>query len=102
MADNNPDILKQFQEFMEAKAAKDAEESESEDFEIEIWNKDGAGVRTKRSHAKPFLQQLGLDLDPEPESDSGTDDKGKPKPNSKPKGPTNPAPSTARKYFTKP
>lgn len=100
MADNDPDILAQFQEYLNAKQAADAEAAADDDFEVEIWDKDGRGVRTKRSHAKPFLQSLGIDLDPEPTPDPPADGKGKPaaKTPVKPGGPTN----TARKYFTKP
>jgi hypothetical protein len=65
VADNNDDILTQFQEFLAAKQASENEEKEAEDFEVEIFKGD-QGVRTRRSHAKPFLQQLGIDLDPEP------------------------------------
>jgi hypothetical protein len=73
MPDNDPDLMAQFQEFLNAKAAKEAEDAQSEDFEVEIWDKDGRGVRTKRSHAKPFLQSLGIDIDPEPEGDNSGD-----------------------------
>lgn len=102
------DILKEFQEFLEAKRQSDADEQSSEDFEVEIWDEKGRGVRTRRSHAKPFLNSLGIDL-PEPDessegSDSGSgNDAGKG--DKKKSGPTRSAPtgsgSTVRKYFTK-
>src|ERR1700756_4220744 len=75
MADNDSDILTQFQEFLAAKQQKDAEDAQAEDFEVEIWDEKGRGVRTRRSHAKPFLQSLGIDVDAEPDEGS-TDDKG--------------------------
>lgn len=59
------DILQQFKEFLDAKAANEKEAAASEDFDVEIWDEKGRGVRTKRSHAKPFLQSLGLDVDDE-------------------------------------
>jgi hypothetical protein len=103
VADNsNDDILSQFQEFLAAKQQQEKADSESEDFDVEIWDKDGRGVRTKRSHAKPFLQSLGLDVDPEPSKESDDD-----KPDSKKKSaPVRTATSTAatgtaRKYFKK-
>lgn len=101
MADDQSDILKQFQEFLDAKAASDKEAADAEDFEVEIWDKDGRGVRTRRSHAQPFLQSLGLDIPAEPDNkDDGKGDAGKPvkaKPTAK--GPTNS--NVARRYFTK-
>jgi hypothetical protein len=105
MPDKEPDILAQFQEFLSAKEAADKEAADSEDFDVEIWDEKGRGVRTKRSHAKPFLQSLGIDLDPEPTSDpnSGDDDAGKGD-KSKSRKTTNPpagSQSMVRKYFTK-
>jgi hypothetical protein len=109
MADNNSDIMAEFQEFLtQRQAAKDAEK-DSEDFDVEIWDEKGRGVRTKRSHAKPFLQSLGIDLDPEPEGqsdDSGNSGDGGSKTNAKgrgkPTGKTNNGASggpITRKYF---
>lgn len=107
MADNDSDMLKEFQEFLDAKRSKEQEDAEKEDFEVEIWDEKGRGVRTRRSHAKSFLQQLGLDLDPEPNSDdkgdtdnggSKDDPKGSRRTNSR----TGNAPSSTslpRKYF---
>lgn len=104
MADNDADILTQFQEFLAAKKAEEDAENQSEDFEIEIFDGSGKGVRTRRSHAKPFLQSLGLDLDPTP---APTEPEGKPgKKSGKTEGtPAPTAPVTGgmpRKYFTKP
>lgn len=100
------DILAQFQEFLSQKEANDKANAESEDFDVEIWDESGRGVRTKRSHAKPFLQSLGLDVDPEPDNtDAKDDDKDKGKSKTKPTGKTavtNPAATSVRKYFTKP
>lgn len=102
------DILKEFADFLEAKKASEADEQSSQDFEVEIWDEKGRGVRTRRSHAKPFLQSLGIDLDPEPEagdngSDNPTSDAGKSKPKGSRQAPNPPAgsQSTVRKYFTK-
>lgn len=94
------DILAQFQEFLTAKAEKEKADADSEDFDVEIWDKDGRGVRTKRSHARPFLQSLGIDLDPEPTDPPKDGDKSKSKTPPKPVEPGSPV-STARKYFTK-
>jgi hypothetical protein len=103
MADKQDDILSQFAEFLEAKNKADQEQADSEDYEVEIWNEKGQGARIKRSHAKPFLQTLGIDIDPKPNGDTTGDDADKPKPKRKSTG--NSASNTtgvARKYFTKP
>lgn len=103
VADDQKDILEQFKEFLDAKAASEKEQADEYDFDVEIWDEKGRGVRTKRSHAKPFLQSLGIDLDPTPDS---SDDKSGG--NSPAKTRQVPASSTARsagvakKYFTKP
>lgn len=106
MADDNADLMAEFQEFLTAKRESENAEKESEDFEVEIWDEKGRGVRTKRSHAKPFLQSLGIDTDPEPDNsggdnsdgDAGKGDTKKPRP---PKASPAGAQSVARKYFTK-
>lgn len=105
MAGDNSDILKEFAEFLDAKRQADKDEQSSEDFEVEIWDEKGRGVRTRRSHAKPFLQQLGLDPDTldETDSDESDDSKGNAKKTDK-KGPrqtSTKSQSVARKYFTK-
>jgi hypothetical protein len=71
MADDKSSILDEFAEFLTAReeAAKNAQEDD--DYEVEVWNEKGQGARLRRSHAKPFLQSLGIDVDPEPDSDSG-------------------------------
>lgn len=99
MADDNSGLMAEFEEFLAAKQAKQAEDAESEDFDLEIFDEKGRGVRTRRSHAKPFLQTLGLDLDPEPEKE---DDSGEKKP-VKPKQSTGKQSNSgvARKYFVK-
>lgn len=104
MSENSDDILSQFQEFLTAKQEADKQSAADEDFDVEIWDEKGRGIKTKRSHAKTFLQSFGIDLDPEPQKDEGTDtDKSK----SKTKPPAKTATSTAssgiaRKYFIKP
>ena len=109
MADKDPDILGEFQEFLKAREASAKEEADSEDFEVEIWDEKGRGVRTRRSHAKPFLQSLGLDPDDESsgdDGDKGGDDKGgnssKSNKSSSGKQSSNTTSGgVARKYFTK-
>jgi hypothetical protein len=108
--EKNDDILAQFQEFLSAKAASEAESSQAEDYEVEIWDDKGRGARVRRSHAKPFLQSLGIDLDAESDGDEG--DKGadngdgtKPAPGRKSTGKQSGNVATgglARKYFIKP
>jgi hypothetical protein len=107
--DQDPDILAQFQEFLAQKEASAKEEAEKEDFDIEFWDEKGRGVRTKRSHAKPFLQQFGIDLDPKPEGDNSGDKgdggtKTKSSGNRQSTGKSSNATgsqSTVRKYFVK-
>jgi hypothetical protein len=74
VADDNSGLMAEFEEFLNAKAQKQAAESQDEDYDVEIWDEKGKGARVRRSHAKPFLQSLGIDLDPEPDPNSG--DKG--------------------------
>lgn len=108
MADENADLFAEFQEFLTAKRQAETDEQSAQDFEVEIWDKDGRGVRTKRSHARPFLQSLGIDLDPDPEPNTGgnpeSDGKSNPKGSNKPTGRQSNATGTqsvTRKYFTK-
>lgn len=99
MADDNSGLMAEFEEFLAAKKEKETSDAAEEDFEVELFDKEGNGVRTRRSHAKPFLQRLGIDVDPEPEPEPDAD-KGKKAP---PKGKTTksqPASGVARKYFT--
>lgn len=108
MADENADLMAEFQEFLTQKRQAEKDEQQAEDFEVEIWDKDGRGVRTRRSHAKPFLQSLGIDVDP-PTDDDGSTDSGKSgKDNTKGSGQTKGttrnstgSQSTVRKYFVK-
>lgn len=97
----NEDLMKEFAEFLEAKRASEKEAEKEEDFDIEIWGPDGSGVRTKRSHAKPFLNKLGLDVDA-PDNDGADDAGDKNKGTSKTPRKTAPKPaeSSVRKYFT--
>jgi|SRR5580692_3073005 hypothetical protein len=108
MSDNENQVPSEFQEFMEWMTAKKAAEAESQhdDEEIEIWDKDGRGARIRRSAAKPFLQSLGIDVDPKPESTTNDDGKGDGKGKARPTGKTAQNAATAgnntiRKYFTK-
>lgn len=98
-AENNEDLMSEFQEFLEAKHAKEKEAADNEDFDVEIWDEKGRGVRTKRSHAKPFLQSLGIDLDPEPPDGDESGDKAKPKTTNRKAAPSG-STSVTRKYFT--
>lgn len=109
MSDND-DLMAEFQEFLTQKRANEEAEKESEDFEVEIWDEKGRGVRTRRSHAKPFLQSLGIDTDPPSDGksgDKGGDDSGgdsgksSRKSTGKQSSGTQ-ASGTVRKYFTKP
>lgn len=68
---NDSGLMAEFEEFLKAKQAKQKEESDADDFDVEIWDEKGRGVRTKRSHAKPFLQTLGIDVDEEEKKDDG-------------------------------
>jgi hypothetical protein len=97
-ASNNEDLMAEFAEFLEAKRASEQETKDSEDFDVEIWDEKGRGVRTKRSHAKPFLQSLGIDVDP-PKNDGVDDDKDGTK-NKSTKRTATPPKSTVQKYFT--
>ena len=105
MADknDNDDLMSEFAEFLKAKQESEKEQRDSEDFDIEIWDETGKGVRTKRSHAKPFLQKFGIDIDELTGDDDG--DKGdgdKPKPKAKPTGrSSSTSGDVARKYFAK-
>jgi hypothetical protein len=96
VADNQDDIFEQFKEFLAAKSAADAENAADEDYEIEIFDEKGRGARLKRSHAKSFLNTLGIDLDPEPDPTDPPKDR---KP-AKPRESTG-SKSVTRKYFTK-
>jgi hypothetical protein len=99
MADDNSGLMAEFEEFLKAKQESQKEEADSEDFEVEIFDEKGRGVRTRRSHAKPFLQSLGLDPDPEPPADDKDKDKKDPPKGKKATPPQNN--SVARKYFVK-
>jgi hypothetical protein len=101
MADDNSSILGEFEEFLKAKQAAAAETDADEDYDVEIWDETGKGARVKRSHAKTFLQQFGIDLDPETEDDKTDKTKTKPKGSGKP-APATPTAGVARKYFVKP
>lgn len=99
-ANPNDELMSEFAEFLEAKRASEQETKDAEDFDVEIWDEKGRGVRTKRSHAKPFLQSLGIDLDdPKPGSDNEPGDTTKNKSTNTRKAKPTDA-STVRKYFT--
>lgn len=71
MADDNSGLMAEFEEFLNAKREKEAAENSDEDYDVEVWDEKGRGARVRRSHAKPFLQTLGIDVDPEPNGDDG-------------------------------
>ena len=104
MADDKTDLFKEFEQFLEQKRANEQEEAAKEDFDVEIWDEKGRGVRTRRSHAKPFLQSLGIDIDPPgddtTDTDGDTTSKDKPKGSRQGSKDTGPK-SVARKYFVK-
>lgn len=101
--DNNSNLMAEFEEFLNAKREKEAQQNADDDYDVEVWDEKGRGARVRRSHAKPFLQSLGIDLDPETD-DSSDDNDGK---TSKPRQSTgkqstsNSSSGVARKYFTK-
>jgi hypothetical protein len=111
VADKDEDLMAEFQEFLTQKRQSEQEAANSEDYDVEIWDEKGRGARVRRSHAKPFLQTLGIDTDDE----SGGNDEGKdagdksgdaPKSNrkstgSKSAGNAAGGTSSVRKYFTK-
>lgn len=99
-AGNNEDLMAEFADFLEAKRAKETEAAESEDFEVEIWDEKGRGVRTRRSHAKPFLNSLGIDVDPPAKKDDGSVEDDKNGTKGRPRKPPAQSNSTVRKYFT--
>lgn len=108
MADDKSDLFREFEEFLTQKKAAEDAEKESEDFEVEIWDEKGKGVRTRRSHARPFLQQLGIDLDSTSESDDDQSDssksdasKGNKKGSGQASRKSTGSQSVARKYFVK-
>jgi hypothetical protein len=99
-AGNNDELMAEFAEFLEAKRAKEKESAEAEDFDVEIWDEKGRGVRTRRSHAKPFLNSLGIDVDPPAkgtENDGGDKSKGS---KANPRKATPAQAQSVRKYFT--
>ncbi len=71
MADDNSGLMAEFEEFLNAKREKEAQSAQDEDYDVEVWDEKGRGARVRRSHAKPFLQTLGIDLDPETGGDDG-------------------------------
>jgi hypothetical protein len=97
---NNDELMAEFAEFLEAKRAKEKESAEAEDFDVEIWDEKGRGVRTRRSHAKPFLNSLGIDVDPP--ANGGTNDGGDPTKTKKTstRKATPAQANSVRKYFT--
>lgn len=101
MAENQDDIFEQFKEFLQAKRQEDADASASDDYEVEVFDEKGRGARLRRSHAKPFLNSLGIDLDPETEEEGEGETKGPKRPVT-PKQSKGPArESVTRKYFVK-
>lgn len=106
MSDDNSELMAEFEEFLKAKKDKESKDRAAEDFDVEIWDETGKGVRTKRSHAKPFLQQLGLDVDPASDDKSGDskDDNGgnsTRKPPVKKQSSNSTSSGVATKYFTR-
>jgi hypothetical protein len=107
MADDNSGLMAEFEEFLNAKAQKQAESDASEDYDVEVWDEKGRGARVRRSHAKPFLQSMGIDLDPESDGDDSDNDgsgkggstsKGNQRPTGK-QSASNASGGVARKYF---
>lgn len=109
MADDNSGLMAEFEEFLNAKREKEAQNAQDEDYDVEVWDEKGRGARVRRSHAKPFLQSLGIDLDPESDGDSGDNDGGNSGGNSSggnrrstgKQSSSNASGGVARKYFVK-
>jgi hypothetical protein len=97
---DNTELMAEFAEFLEAKRASEKESAEAEDFDVEIWDEKGRGVRTRRSHAKPFLNSLGIDVDVPADTTDKTDDGDKSKNSKTNTRKAKPPESTVRKYFT--
>ena len=76
MADDTSSLMAEFEQFLAAKQAKADEDAQQEDYEVEVWNEKGQGARLRRSHAKPFLQSLGIDVDPPANGDTNPDQSG--------------------------
>jgi hypothetical protein len=76
MADDNSGLMAEFEEFLNAKREKEAQNQADEDYDVEIWDEKGRGARVRRSHAKPFLQSLGIDVDSESSGDDNDNDGG--------------------------
>jgi|SRR5208283_2644688 len=79
-----------------------APDDDSGEEEIELWNADGAGLRQKRKHSKPWLISHGFAAEDPPPADDpdDTDDKG----TKKSAGTTRksaPRTRTSQKYFGK-
>jgi len=87
-------LSKEEQEQLAALQAK-AEEPDSDDFDVEIWDETGAGAKVPYSKGKTWLQRFGIDL-PEPEPEAEAEAEGKPK-RSRPATTGNVA--HAQKYF---
>jgi hypothetical protein len=68
---------------LDALTAKANATDNDDDFDVEIWDKEGNGARVPYRKGKTWLQKFGIDL-PEPEGE--TEDP--PKPASRPKGKT--------------
>lgn len=101
MADDNSNLMAEFEEFLNAKRDKESSEAADEDYDVEIWDEKGRGARVRRSHAKPFLQSLGIDVDaPSGDTNNSSDNAGgdkTPKSSRKSTPPANN--SSVRRYF---
>jgi hypothetical protein len=79
---------------------------EGEEYEIEIWNPDGAGTRLPAKQSEPWLRKNFPDLFAPDEEESGEEEEGKPDPKGKPGKPAAKTPpgtrtGAATKYFGK-
>lgn len=63
-------LSKDEQEQLDALTRK-AAESEDDDFDIEIWDENGAGAKVPYRKGKTWLQRFGIDVEPASE---GTED----------------------------
>lgn len=83
---------------LDALIAKDKEEPPEDEY-IEIWDESGKGAKVKRSSAKSWLNQFGIDVDEAaPEEGDAKDTKGS-KPAKTAKRDTPTSEGTATRYF---
>lgn len=65
---------------LEALQAKESEPDADDDFDIEIWDENGAGAKVPYSKGRKWLARFGIDVEEPSSEDAGTTngDAGKP------------------------